>query len=267
MFAVPDGRRAIADALLQPLCAERQYQLGCLVQRQHNAGGGGSFGDATSCEQEARAWFLAVATHGHAGAHDAVASYFLTQPCGEHTFRTLRASYHDAAFHFWVAARMHVPTAAESLVDLTRNETQNQFLPLATKDVPRDALLDGEARQRLVRLLHLGPRLADAAREPYDDAAAQFLLATQHLGTPQPCVVARYTQEPVDDDAGGVLAKLIFSLEALRDASVEEAHRLLRRSAAQLYAMRLRRRFCAQPATTPTRCSASWARCRLSWSI
>ncbi len=33
-----------------------------------------------------------------------------------------------------------------------------------------------------------------------------------------------------------MLAKLIFSLEALRDASVEEAHRLLRRSAAQLYA-------------------------------
>jgi hypothetical protein len=49
-------------------------------------------------------------------------------------------------------------------------------------------------------------------------------------------VVASYTQEPVDEEAGGVLAKLIFSLEALRDASVEEAHRLLRRSAAQLYA-------------------------------
>ena len=112
-FGCVDGRRAMVDALLAPRHSESQYVLGVLAQRQHIAGGG-TFGDAAACAHEARAWFLAAARHGHAAAHDAVASYFLTRPRGATTFKEVEASYHDAAFHFWVGARLGGKGDAES---------------------------------------------------------------------------------------------------------------------------------------------------------
>jgi hypothetical protein len=89
-----DGRRAMCDILLSPRYPERQYELGVRVQLQHTAGGG-TLGDAAACAHEARAWFLVAARHGHAGAHDAVASYFLARPLGVTTFKEVEPSYHD----------------------------------------------------------------------------------------------------------------------------------------------------------------------------
>jgi hypothetical protein len=69
-------------------------------------------------------------------------------------------------------------------------ELQEVLVPLALKDA--QGAVDADTVKRLVRLLHTGPRLAEAAAPPYLDAAAQFLLATQLLGTPAPRVRLSY---------------------------------------------------------------------------
>jgi hypothetical protein len=140
-----------------------QYSLGCALQGQHIARGG-SFGSALQCEEEARAWFLLAARHGHAAAHEAVGAYFLSHPSLAAGEFALEGSYHDAFFYFWAAIRKgyDVGTTAR-LTALVSIATQDHFLPLATKVVPAGAQLSAVARQYMVALLHLGPRLADAS--------------------------------------------------------------------------------------------------------
>lgn len=234
-FSCAEGRREVAEVLLSPRYPERQYELGVRVQLQHQAGGG-SLGNAAACAYEARAWFLVAARHGHARAHDAVASYFLARPLGVTTFKEVEPSYHDAAYHFWVGARMGVPTAVASLAHLAANDTQKQLLPLATKDLPAECDVSGEDRQRLVRLLHLGPRLADAAREPHNDPAAQFLRAMQLLGTPAPSLMVLWPAEEPDEETGGQVCTFGFVLCDAPAMDAPAARALLQRAAAQGYA-------------------------------
>jgi hypothetical protein len=233
-FSCAEGMREVVDVLLSPRYPERQYELGVRVQLQHVAGGG-TLGNAAACAHEARSWFLVAARHGHAGAHDAVASYCLARPLGVTTFKEVEPWYYDAAFHLWVGARMGVPTAAASLAHLAANDTQKQLLPLATKDLPSECDVSGDERQRLVRLLHLGPRLAEAAREPHNDPAAQFLRAMQLLGSPVPSMAVCWPAEEPDDEMGGQVCTIGFLLCDAPAMDVPAARALLQRAAAQSY--------------------------------
>jgi hypothetical protein len=256
-----EGRRCAAEALLSPNCAAQQYELGCAVQRELVAcsGGGNSDsdpnarqataapppatqlcgGDVEACEVEARAWFLAAARHGHLGAHDAVASYFLTRPLGDALrFRALPPSYHDAVFWLWAGSHKGLTAATGELATLVRNDTQRELMPLATKDLPERLVEQVTAadRQRLVRLLHLGPRLAQAAAAPYEDAsAAQFLLAMQHLGTPVPSMSIFY-RDFVQAGTKVSTMTICIQLCTLLGGSAATAQQLLRASAAAGYA-------------------------------
>ena len=236
-------RRELVTWLLLPECATLQYQLGCRCQHQHVAGGG-AWGDVAATEEEARAWFLCAARHGHAPAHDAVASYFLTRPRGDGLcYPTSRCYYHDAAFYFWLAVRLGLPRSDCKFAELAANGTQKQFYVLATKDLPASCPVSAEERQRLVRMLHLGPRLKDAAAPPHNDPEAQFLLAVQHLGTPALHVTcANFAQELVPD-AHGCAEVCVLQLEvaaprrgAGEGASLAAAAALLRRAAGAGYA-------------------------------
>jgi hypothetical protein len=246
-------REHLIASLLQAEAAqvEYQYRLGCVVQKQHWHSNGGSFGSAQQCEEEARAWFLLSARHGHAAAHDAVAEYFRAdEPLpGEATPvpRSLPASYHDIMFHWWAAARLGYTDAVKKLAGRVDNEIQAMLQPLAMQGVLAGVPLSGEERQAMVRLLHLGPRLADAAREPFSDATAQFLLAMQHLGSPRPALsqnsphtITAAVPIPCSVEAAPGDASLavrqtstVLTLCTLRDGSEHMTEQLLQLSAAQ----------------------------------
>jgi hypothetical protein len=244
--------QAVVRGLLAPSRAQRQYALGCLMQSDMTRSS--PFGTRAECEEEARAWFLAAARNGHAGADEAVALHFLTRPVFAAAGSTamtfsLPCCYHDAAFWLWRSASCNQRNEQTRalLATLTHNETRKQMYPLAMKDVRADAesALDGEARQRLVTVLHLGHRLADAASPPCSDAAAQFLLATQHAGTPVAFITARFppaSPPPAADEDPMTMTMTMtmrsftyYMLRVKPDARLEDAQPLLRASAAQGY--------------------------------
>jgi hypothetical protein len=82
----------------------------------------------------------------------------------------------------------------------------------------------------------LGPRLAHAARESHNDPAAQFLLAMQCLGTPQPMLLVLFPKEEPDAEAGGMVCVFNCALCDAREPDAPGAHALLQRSAAAGYA-------------------------------
>jgi TPR repeat protein len=260
VFADPSVRANVVDEMLRSHRSLNQYELGVMMQYAHTPAWENArctvpddehkaakflakmppraaLGDLTGADEEALGWFLAAARHGHAGAMDAVALYLQADKGpGSMPVTRLTPWPHDAAFYLWKATQHGVPVSA-AMLDRFSFRLQHFFVPLALKDA--QGADDADTVKRLVRLLHTGPRLAEVAAPPNEDAAAQFLWATQLLGTPAPRLRVEHTVgDPRPDGTPSLVTAVTIEFhDVTRGAGTEprrraKAQALLRASAA-----------------------------------
>lgn len=250
-----DARRraSVIDGMLSPERGAHQYGLGVMMQCAHFPHSAAecardeevaskmaamppraALGDLGGAEEEALGWFLTAARHGHVMAMDAVALYLnADRTPGTMKLTSLTPWPHDAAFYLWKATQHGVQVDSTEMLDRFSYGLHHFFVPLALKDAQGAA--NADTVKRLVRLLHTGPRLAEAAAPPYNDAAARFLLATQLLGTPAPRLrIQHVLGDSRSDDKPSLVTAVTIELHDARVGTEprRRANALLRSSAA-----------------------------------